>query len=177
MQVGIFVLTKTIANPKPDRRMRDKWLAAPEWKEGSRFALRRAWWQERGEKDTPASNKPKSECYELEFLGERYSEKVAIIKRDGTTRVRTVLEEQEPAMLDLLDSLRLSLELDDRLKWVFLEHGDRINDHATDIVFRLVHQSVLTVDQVRKAYQERNAEYDAEEAAKAEAAKTPPVNA
>src|SRR5271163_152212 len=111
LEEGIFILTRSIANPKPDRRVRDQWCKAGEWEKGWRFVIRRSHWIERERADAlkkvevAVASESTLRIFELTYLGERYARTVTVYERDGiVVEVRgDVSEAAEPAMINLVN--------------------------------------------------------------------------
>ena len=178
MTPGIYTLSRRIENPRPDRRVRDRWLSALVWKAGTRFAVRRAVWFENElaqmAHGADAVALKTIATYELTSLDDRYSERVLIIVHDGgaVTHARGGDDQQEAALLDLVTALVPSTAPDDALQWVFVDRGDGTSLHGcAPALFRLVRRGVVTIDQVREVLAEYDAELDAEARAETEAEK------
>lgn len=158
VEEGMYVLKRTISNPKPDRRVRDRWLKRFQWEEGWRFSIRRMRWQEVDQNDVP---QPNIKCFELRFLGERYGECVTLIEKDGMltdTCGADLPEEAEPALLTLVMALELSTDIDDQLEWIFRQRGSRVSDYAPDILMRLVRHEIVSLANVKAMLDESDEE-------------------
>lgn len=159
MKEGIFKLTTTITNPKPDRRVKDQWLQAPEWPAGSRFAIRHAPWVE---KEWSRQGETGAKAYELTCLDDRFSRSVTLVERDGRPHavLGTFLDD---ACLALVAALAPSDEKDDPLLWAFIQRGDwsNVSRSARAALFRLVRDGVVTVAEVTAALDAEDADIDA----------------
>ncbi len=166
LEEGIFVLSRTITNPRPDRRTRDQWQKALEWEKGMRFSVRRAHWIERDRADVTTGIPGDRRVFELRYLGERYADYVNVFERDGIVEHARgqFPEEAEPAMLNLVNALVRSMERDDELEWIFRQRGSRMSDMADGVLYRLVCRGTVKLDDIRATL----AEWDAEEEAEAE---------
>lgn len=146
MKTGIFVLTKTVTNQKPDRRQTHNWLAQETWTEGMRFAVRR---ERLLEKERTRAVK----VFELFFLDEAYAKKVTFYDfDDGNGAVsKTYDSKLDESLVALVDALVPANEPDDKLLWTFIKRGDSVIRPASAILFRLVREGVLTLAQVEEA--------------------------
>jgi hypothetical protein len=172
LEEGIFILSRTITNPRPDRRTRDQWQKANEWEKGMRFVIRRAHWIERDRAEAMATVPGERRVFELRYLGERYADYVNLFEKDGIVEHArgNFPDEAEQAMLVLVTALVRSTDRDDELDWIFRSRGERMADMADGVLYRLVDRGTVKLDDIRAAL----AEWDAEEAAKEEAAKAKP---
>lgn len=169
LEEGIYILSRTIVNPRPDRRTRDQWLKAGEWEKGMRFSIRRAHWVERDRRETiegaggivPGNVR----VFELRFLGERYAETVNVFETDGivTSMRANIADEAESALIVLVGALVRSTDRDDELDWIFRQRGSRMSDVAGDVLYRLVCRGTVKLDDIRAVLSESDAEEDAEE--------------
>jgi len=159
LQEGIYVLTRDITNPRPDRRTRGKaWLKVDEWEKGMRFSIRRAHWLE---KDLSESGSLRDRrCFELRYLGERYAGYVNVFEQGGIVEhVRgNFPEDAEQAMIVLVSALARSTERDDELEWIFLDRGTTMGHCAEDILHRLICHGKVTLDDVRAMMVESDVE-------------------
>jgi hypothetical protein len=162
MKEGIFTLKTTITNPKPDRRVRDEWLAAAEWPQGGRFSVRRAPWIE--ENWNRGSEPVRAHAYELRSVDSRFGPSVTFVERSGHL---TVVEARgdaarENALRSLVAHLTESTAPDDALLWIFIRHGDGSNVSAVArmVLFRLVREGAVTLAQVDAAIAACDAEED-----------------
>jgi hypothetical protein len=159
MAEGIFLLGKTITNPKPDRRMRHDWIAETEWKEGWKFQLRRARWVER--------NTGVEEAYELAYLdSNRYSTVTFYVDEDGDLNT-TAEETLAPALLELAQNLVPSKDPKDDVRFIFTSRG--YSGEERIVLNRLVQSGAITLAQIKAALAAQDAEDAAEDAAKKEA--------
>ncbi len=167
LEEGIFILSRTITNPKPDRRVRDQWCKAVEWQKGWRFVVRRSRMieRERAEalKDAKVAVESSLRIFEVTYLGERYARSVTVYERDGiVAEVRgDVSEAAEPAAINLVNALVLSTDEDDALDWIFRQRGTRMSDCANGVLHRLVHRGTVKLDDIRAVMAEEDAEEDA----------------
>lgn len=165
LEEGIYILSRTIANPRPDRRTRDQWLKGNEWEKGMRFVVRRAHWIERDRAEAMAQVPGVRRVFELRFLGERYADYVNLFEKDGIVEHArgNFPEEAEQAMLVLVAALVRSTERDDELDWIFRERGSRMADMAEDVLHRLVDCGTVKLDDIRVVLAESDAEEQAKE--------------
>ena len=148
MKEGVFILGKLIKNPKPDRRVKDDWIAATEWKPGNRFMLRLAPWLTR--------NHGVAEPFELSSLDNRYGACVNLDLADGELQVVTAHEALVPVIRELVQALRPSEDPDDAVSYVFVSRGYVGEERS--VLCRLVRNGVLSVDLIKAAIKAQDAE-------------------
>lgn len=149
MQEGIFTLSKTIANPKPDRRTRNRWLGAAEWKAGTVFSVMRA-----------PSHPGDAPYFRLKHLDERYPEEVSFFHNREGGFWRSSHPDQEAALLTLVAALAPSTDPDHPLLWLILKRHDYISRASEAVLFRLVREGAVTLAQVEAALDASDAEDD-----------------
>jgi len=156
---GIYVLTKDIPNPRPDRRQKDDWFAAPVWKTGWRFTLRKAPW---------AKAHAAVSTFELRCIENRYGSSVSVYAGEGELTFNALKENVDQALRALVDALKPSDNPRDALIWPFHERGDTMRDSAWIVVEQLHKAGRVTPDDVRAALKASDDEYDAAAAAEEE---------
>ena len=150
MQTGIFVLSKDITNPTPDRRYRDKWLAAVTWEKDWRFSIRRIEYREKDYAESGIEVK----VYELKWLGSRYSGTVEFVER-GAGEIRCGYWREDPkaqaAMMELVGGLTLSTDKHDEFLWQFLKDGNSVRDYGDDVLWQLYKAGKITNEDIAAA--------------------------
>lgn len=132
---GIYVLTKTIANPKPDRRVKDRWLDAPCWEEGMRFEVL----EEPDETRVRLQHICRWASLGAVLL---YWEPKGVI---GGSRDKR----QDAAISELVAALEPARSLRDTYEFLFRTHWWTPSSHGDDVLWALIQRGKVSIGDVR----------------------------
>lgn len=152
---GLYVLTRTIANPKPDKRMRDRWIFAPEWKAGMRFEVKQAWWRFRDDSAWTS--------YELGHRDERFPGHIDIhVHAGGSTIGGGNTEGREGAVLALLDALAIDTSDGAAFDWLLI--ANNAEGWEASILYALYQSGAIDAEHIKDGIAAVRRKLDAEQA-------------
>lgn len=151
---GIYVLSRTVINPKPDRRCKDEWLKAEKWEEGWKFELL---------EDPHAEQNTGVPAYRLQCLENRHESIKGVTvygKATGFVVGGRADDKQTDALVALICYLVPSSNPKDGFDFVFHERSSKAHEYADDILWALVKRGRITLDEVRELFHELRTDYD-----------------